>query len=57
MSRVCVFTQGIDHASAHEDLMMTHTNYTLHYALMTGLRPGAEYYYKLGCTNYVSACP
>ena len=42
--------RGVDHASAYEDLEMTHTNYTLHYALMTGLEPGQQYFYELGCT-------
>ena len=45
---------GVDHASAYVDLHMTHTNYTLHYALMTGLRPGTMYYYKVGCSNMSS---
>ena len=45
---------AVDHASAYEDLHMTHTNYTLHYALMTGLKPGTTYYYKVGCKAYSS---
>jgi hypothetical protein len=40
---------AIDHASAHEDLSMTYTNYTLHYSKMTGLQKGAQYFYTLGC--------
>ena len=31
---------AVDHASAATDLGMARTNYTLHYALMTGLKPG-----------------
>lgn len=42
--------RAVDHASAYEDLEMTHTNYTLHYALMTQLEPGQQYFYELGCT-------
>jgi hypothetical protein len=45
---------AVDHASAYEDLQMLHTNYTLHYALMTGLRPGTTYYYRVGCKEYSS---
>ena len=45
---------AVDHASAYEDLKMLHTNYTLHYALMTGLEPGTMYYYKVGCKELSS---
>ena len=44
---------AVDHASAYEDLKMLHTNYTLHYALMTDLKPGAQIFYKLGCKTFM----
>ena len=48
---------AVDHASAATDLGMARTNYTLHYALMTGLKPGVQYYYKLGCVNNMTSEP